>query len=157
MPIAVAFAKKINVIGFDLNAQKIAKYKAVIDPTREVGDEAIRKSTVEFTADETKLHEAKFHIVAVPTPVNADHTPDLSPVEGASAILGRNLTKGSVVVFESTVYPGVTEGVCVPILEKESGLKCGVDFKIGYSPERINPGDKMHRLETITPIVSGMG
>lgn len=156
MPIAVAFAKKINVIGFDLNAAKIELYKKGIDPTREVGDEAIKASTVEFTADETKLREAKFHIVAVPTPVNDDHTPDLSPVEGASRILGRNLTKGSIVVFESTVYPGVTEDVCVPILESESGLKCGVDFKIGYSPERINPGDKVHRLETIKKIVSGM-
>ncbi|MBP5621949.1 MAG: nucleotide sugar dehydrogenase, partial [Thermoguttaceae bacterium] len=156
MPIAVAFAKKINVIGFDLNEKKIELYRNGVDPTHEVGDEAISKSTVEFTQDETRLREAKFHIVAVPTPVNDDHTPDLTPVEGASTVLGRNLTKGSVVVFESTVYPGVTEDVCVPILEKESGLKCGVDFKIGYSPERINPGDKVHRLETITKIVSGM-
>lgn len=156
MPIAVAFAKKVNVIGFDLNAAKIDLYKKGVDPTREVGDEAIRDTTVEFTADETKLREAKFHIVAVPTPVKGDHTPDLTPVEGASEILGRNLSKGSIVVFESTVYPGVTEDVCVPILERESGLKCGVDFKIGYSPERINPGDKVHRLETITKIVSGM-
>ena len=156
MPIAVAFAKKIDVIGFDLNSRKIDMYKNGIDPTHEVGDDAISKSTVEFTSDESKLREAKFHIVAVPTPVNDDHTPDLTPVEGASTILGRNLTKGSVVVFESTVYPGVTEDVCVPILEKESGLKCGVDFKIGYSPERINPGDKVHRLETIKKIVSGM-
>ena len=156
MPIAVAFAKKINVVGFDLNKAKIDLYKSGIDPTREVGDDAIKATTVEFTADETKLREAKFHVVAVPTPVNDDHTPDLAPVEGASRILGRNLTKGSIVVFESTVYPGVTEDVCVPILEKESGLKCGVDFKVGYSPERINPGDKVHRLETITKIVSGM-
>ncbi len=156
MPIAVAFAKKIKVIGYDLNEKKIELYKSGIDPTREVGDEAIKASTVDFTADETRLREAKFHIVAVPTPVNDDHTPDLTPVEGASRILGRNLTKGSVVVFESTVYPGVTEDVCVPILEKESGLVCGKDFKIGYSPERINPGDKVHRLETITKIVSGM-
>ena len=156
MPIAVAFAKKVDVIGFDLNKQKIDLYKNGIDPTHEVGDEAIRKTTVHFTADETRLREAKFHIVAVPTPVNDDHTPDLRPVEGASTVLGRNLTKGSVVVFESTVYPGVTEDVCVPILERESGLKCGTDFKIGYSPERINPGDKVHRLETITKIVSGM-
>lgn len=156
MPIAVAFAKKIDVIGFDLNAAKIGLYKKGIDPTREVGEEAIQAATVEFTADETKLREAKFHIVAVPTPVNPDHTPDLTPVEGAGRILGRNLTKGSIVVFESTVYPGVTEEVCVPILEHESGLKCGVDFKIGYSPERINPGDKVHHLETITKIVSGM-
>ena len=156
MPIAVAFAKKIGVVGFDLNEKKIELYKNGIDPTNEVGDEAIKNTTVEFTADETKLKEAKFHIVAVPTPVNDDHTPDLSPVEGASEILGRNLTKGSIVVFESTVYPGVTEDVCIPILERESGLKCGVDFKIGYSPERINPGDKVHRLETIMKIVSGM-
>ncbi len=156
MPIAVAFARKINVIGYDLNEKKIELYKSGIDPTNEVGNEAISKTNVEFTADETKLREAKFHIVAVPTPVNEDHTPDLTPVEGASQILGRNLTKGSVVVFESTVYPGVTEDVCVPILERESGLKCGVDFKVGYSPERINPGDKVHRLETITKIVSGM-
>ena len=156
MPIAVAFAKKAQVIGYDLNAKKIELYKSGIDPTLEVGDDAIKNTTVEFTSDESKLREAKFHIVAVPTPVNDDHTPDLTPVEGASRILGRNLTKGSIVVFESTVYPGVTEDVCVPILEKESGLKCGVDFKIGYSPERINPGDKVHRLETIVKIVSGM-
>lgn len=156
MPIAVAFARKIKVVGFDLNAAKIDLYKSGVDPTNEVGDEVIRSTTVEFTADPAKLKEAKFHIVAVPTPVNDDHTPDLTPVEGASRILGQNLTKGSVVVFESTVYPGVTEDVCVPILEKESGLKCGVDFRIGYSPERINPGDKVHRLETITKIVSGM-
>lgn len=156
MPIAVAFARKVNVIGYDLNAAKIELYKSGIDPTNEVGNEVIRNTTVEFTADETKLREAKFHIVAVPTPVNDDHTPDLTPVEGASRILGRNLQKGSIVVFESTVYPGVTEDVCVPILEAESGLTCGVDFKIGYSPERINPGDKVHRLETIKKIVSGM-
>ena len=156
MPIAVAFAKKVDVIGFDLNKKKIELYKSGIDPTNEVGNDAIKNTTVEFTADETKLREAKFHIVAVPTPVNDDHTPDLTPVEGASQIVGRNLTKGSIVVYESTVYPGVTEDVCVPILEKESGLKCGVDFKVGYSPERINPGDKVHRLETIVKIVSGM-
>ena len=156
MPIAVSFAKKVKVIGYDLNKVKIELYKSGVDPTKEVGDDAIKNSKVEFTYDETKLKEAKFHIVAVPTPVYDDHTPDLSPVESASKILGRNLTKGSVVVYESTVYPGVTEDVCVPILEKESGLKCGVDFKVGYSPERINPGDKVHRLETITKIVSGM-
>ena len=156
MPIAVAFARKIKVVGFDLNAAKIDLYKNGIDPTNEVGNDVIKNTKVEFTADPSKLKEAKFHIVAVPTPVNDDHTPDLTPVEGASRILGQNLTKGSIVVFESTVYPGVTEDICVPILEKESGLKCGVDFKIGYSPERINPGDKVHRLETITKIVSGM-
>ena len=156
MPIDVAFAKKIDVVGYDLNAKRIELYTSGIDPTNEVGNDAIKATEVKFTADASKLREAKFHIVAVPTPVNADHTPDLTPVEGASEILGKNLTKGSVVVFESTVYPGVTEDVCVPILERESGLKCGVDFKIGYSPERINPGDKVHRLETITKIVSGM-
>ena len=156
MPIAVAFSKKVKVIGYDLNEKKIELYRSGIDPTNEAGSEAIKNCAVEFTTDETKLREAKFHIVAVPTPVNDDHTPDLTPVEGASRILGHNLTKGSIVVYESTVYPGVTEEVCVPILERESGLKCGVDFKIGYSPERINPGDKVHRLETITKIVSGM-
>ena len=156
MPIAVAFAKKVSVVGYDLNKAKVELYKSGIDPTNEVGNEAIKNSMVEFTSDETKLREAKFHIVAVPTPVYDDHTPDLTPVEGASRILGKNLVKGSIVVFESTVYPGVTEDVCVPILEKESGLKCGIDFKVGYSPERINPGDKVHRLETITKIVSGM-
>ncbi len=156
MPIAVAFAKKVNVIGYDLNTKKIELYKNGIDPTKEVGDDAIRKTTVDFTDDERKLQEAKFIIVAVPTPVNTDHTPDLTPVVGASEIVGRNLTKGSIVVYESTVYPGCTEDVCIPILERESGLKCGEDFKIGYSPERINPGDKVHRLENIHKIVSGM-
>ena len=156
IPIAVSFAKKIDVIGFDLNEKKIELYKNGIDPTQEVGDEAIRNTAVEFTSDEAKLREAKFHIVAVPTPVNADHTPDLTPVESASRIVGRNLSKGSIVVYESTVYPGVTEDICVPILEKESGLVCGKDFKVGYSPERINPGDKVHRLETIVKVVSGM-
>ena len=156
MPIAVEFAKHVNVIGFDINKAKIEAYKNGIDPTQEVGDEAIKASTVEWTYDEKKLSEAKFIIVAVPTPVNDDTTPDLTPVIGSSEIVGRNLTKGTIVVYESTVYPGVTEEVCVPILEKESGLKCGVDFKVGYSPERINPGDKVHRLTTIKKIVSGM-
>lgn len=156
MPIAVAFAKKVNVIGFDLNADKIELYKAGIDPTHEVGDEEIKKTNVFFTSEPQDLKKAKFHIVAVPTPVNLDHTPDLAPVENASRILGENLVKGSIVVFESTVYPGVTEDICTPILEKESGLKCGVDFKVGYSPERINPGDKIHCLENIQKIVSGM-
>ena len=156
MPIAVAFARKVGVIGFDLNEEKINKYKSGIDPTQEVGDDAISKTTVEFTSDPAKLKEARFHIVAVPTPINLDKTPDLHPVESASRLLGKNLTKGSIVVYESTVYPGVTEDVCVPILEEESGLKCGIDFKVGYSPERINPGDKLHRLENIKKIVSGM-
>ncbi len=156
MPIAVAYAKKIKVVGYDFNAAKVQLYKNGIDPTREVGNDAIKETTVEFTADPEKLRECKFHVVAVPTPVNNDHTPDLTPVEGASRTLGKYLTKGSIVVYESTVYPGVTEDICVPILEEESGLKCGVDFKVGYSPERINPGDKVHRLDTITKIVSGM-
>ena len=157
MPIAHAFAKKgINVIGFDLNKEKIELYKSGIDPTNEVGNDEIKKTKIRFTSNETDLKKAKFHIVAVPTPVNLDHTPDLTPVIGASEIVGRNLVPGSIVVYESTVYPGCTEHVCIPILEKESGLKCGVDFKIGYSPERINPGDKVHRLENIHKIVSGM-
>ena len=157
MPIAIAFAQKgMDVIGFDLNVEKIDLYKSGIDPTKEVGNEVIKNTTVYFTSDEFKLREASFHIVAVPTPVNTDHTPNLSPVIGASEIVGRNLSRGSIVVYESTVYPGVTEDVCVPILERESGMKCGVDFKVGYSPERINPGDKVHRLESINKIVSGM-
>lgn len=156
MPIAVAFAKKgLDVIGFDLNKEKINLYRNGVDPTKEVGDETIKTTTVNFTSDETSLKNAKFLIVAVPTPVNTDHTPDLTPVIGASEIVGRNLTKGAIVVYESTVYPGCTEDICIPILEKESGLKCGIDFKIGYSPERINPGDKIHRLENIHKIVSG--
>jgi UDP-N-acetyl-D-galactosamine dehydrogenase len=156
MPIAVAFARKLQVIGFDISKEKIELYAKGIDPTKEVGNEVIRTTTVEFTANEQKLREARFIIVAVPTPVNEDHTPDLRPIESASRTVGRNIVPGTIVVFESTVYPGVTEEICVPILEKESGLKCGTDFKVGYSPERINPGDKVHRLETIVKIVSGM-
>ena len=157
MPIAHAFAKKgLNVIGFDLNKAKIELYKSGVDPTKEVGDEEIKNTKIHFTADENDLQKAKFIIVAVPTPVNTDHTPDLAPVIGASEIVGRNLVEGSIVVYESTVYPGCTEDVCIPILEKQSGLKCGIDFKIGYSPERINPGDKVHRLENIHKIVSGI-
>ena len=156
MPIAVEFAKKISVIGFDVNKNKVEKYKEGIDLTNEVGNEELKKSTVEFTSDEAKLKEAIFYIVAVPTPVNLDKTPDLAPVISASEVVGRNMGKGAVVVFESTVYPGVTEDICVPILEKQSGLKCGKDFFIGYSPERINPGDKLHRLTNIKKIVSRM-
>ena len=154
MPIAIEFAKRgVDVIGYDLNKQKIETYKSGIDPTHEVGDDEIKSTTVEFTSDEQKLREAKFHIVAVPTPVNDDHTPDLTPVEGASKILGRNLTKGSVVVFESTVYPGVTEDECIPVVEKVSGLKFNEDFFAGYSPERINPGDKLHTVEKIKKVI----
>lgn len=156
MPIAVAFAEKIQVIGFDLKSEKIELYKKGVDLTREVGDEAIQRTSVDFTDDPARLREAKFHIVAVPTPVNQDHTPNLKPVEDAAGIIGQNLTKGSIIVFESTVYPGVTEEICVPVLEEASGLSCGTDFKVGYSPERINPGDKQHRLSNIRKIVSGM-
>lgn len=156
LPIAVAFARVANVIGFDVNKEKIDLYKAGKDPTAEIGDDSVRKSSVLFTSDEKELRDARFHIVAVPTPINQDHTPDLSPVEGASRVLGRNLAKNSIIVFESTVYPGVTEDVCIPIIEKESGLRCGTDFRVGYSPERINPGDKVHRLENIKKIVSAM-
>lgn len=155
MPIAVEFAKHVQVIGFDINEKRVNEYRNGIDSTNEVG-EAISKTTVDFTADPARLKEAKFIIVAVPTPVNSDNTPDLRPVEGASRTVGQNITPGTVVVFESTVYPGVTEDICVPIIEKESGLKCGVDWKIGYSPERINPGDRVHTLTTIRKIVSGM-
>lgn len=157
MPIAIEFAKRgMKVIGFDLNDSKIQLYKSGIDPTNEVGDDIIKTSNVYFTSDTRDLKKAKFHIVAVPTPVNEDHTPDLTPLRSASEIVGKNLVRGSVIVFESTVYPGVTEEVCQPILEKESGLKCGKDFKIAYSPERINPGDKLHKLSNIKKIVSGM-
>lgn len=158
LPLAVAFAeKKIDVIGFDLNKEKIEKYIAGDDPTDEVGEERLKNiKNIKYTTDEIELKKAKFHIVAVPTPVGKNNIPNLKPVEGASLIIGRNLTKGSYVIFESTVYPGVTEDICVPILEKESGLKCGVDFKVGYSPERVNPGDKLNTVETIVKIVSGM-
>ena len=155
MPIAVEFAKHIKVIGFDINEKRVNEYKNGIDSTNEVGD-AIKNTTVDFTANPARLKEAKFIIVAVPTPVNDDTTPDLKPVKGASKTVGQNLTPGTIVVFESTVYPGVTEDICIPIIEKESGLKCGVDWKIGYSPERINPGDRVHTLTSIRKIVSGM-
>ena len=155
MPIAVEFAKHVQVIGFDINEKRVNEYRNGIDATNEVGA-AIKNTTVDFTADPVRLKEAKFIIVAVPTPVNDDTTPDLRPVKGASRTVGQNLTPGSIVVFESTVYPGVTEDICVPIIEKESGLKCGVDWKIGYSPERINPGDRVHTLTSIRKIVSGM-
>lgn len=156
MPLAVAFAKKVDVIGFDVNKEKVEIYKSGIDVTNEVGNEALKASSCVFTYKEEDLKGAKFFVVAVPTPTNKDNTPDLRPVIGASKTVGRNLSKGSIVVFESTVYPGVTEEVCIPLLEAESGLKCGTDFKIGYSPERINPGDRVHTLEKIVKIVSGM-
>ncbi|MBQ3277408.1 MAG: nucleotide sugar dehydrogenase [Oscillospiraceae bacterium] len=156
MPIAVEFAKHVKVIGFNHNEYRIRQYKSGIDPTNEVGNEVISKTTVDFTSDEKRLSEARFIIVAVPTPVKDDNNPDLEPVENASRIVGRNMVPGTIVVYESTVYPGVTEDICIPILERESGLKCGEDFKIGYSPERINPGDRVHTLTSIRKVVSGM-
>ncbi len=156
LPLAVAFAEKVSTIGFDVNAEKIALYKSGIDPTNEVGDAQIQQTKLEFCSDPACLRQASVIIVAVPTPVNGDKTPNLGPIISACDIVGANLTKNSIVVFESTVYPGVTEDLCVPILEKQSGFQCGRDFKIGYSPERINPGDKVNRLQTITKIVSGM-
>ena len=156
MPIAIQFAKKIDVIGFDLNSSKINEYKNGHDVTGEAGDEELARTKMTFTDKESDLQNINFFIVAVPTPVNLDKTPDLSPVIGASEVVGRNIKKGSIVVFESTVYPGVTEDVCSPIIEKISGLKVGKDWWIGYSPERINPADKVHRLWNIKKIVSGM-
>lgn len=156
LPLAISFAKKTKVIGFDCNEKKINMYKGGIDVTNEVGNEEVKNTSLLFTANPNEIKEGDFVIVAVPTPIDKHNNPDLTPIIGASEFVGRNLKKGAIVVYESTVYPGVTEDICVPILEKESGLKCGQDFKIGYSPERINPGDKVHRFETITKIVSGM-
>ena len=143
-PQAMAFSKKVKTIGYDINKEKIKKYKKINNPN------------IEFTWEEEKLKEAKFIIVAVPTPINNDKTPDLNPVKEATKTIGRNLDKGAVVVYESTVYPGVTEDICIPILEQESGLIAGRDFKVGYSPERINPGDTINTLENIVKIVSGI-
>ncbi len=156
LPLAVAFAEKVNTVGFDVNADKIALYKSGIDPTNEIGDAQIQQTKLEFCSEPACLRQASVIIVAVPTPVNGDKTPNLGPIISACEIVGANMAKDSIVVFESTVYPGVTEDLCVPILESRSGLQCGRDFKIGYSPERINPGDKVNRLQTITKIVSGM-
>jgi UDP-N-acetyl-D-galactosamine dehydrogenase len=156
LPLAIAFSKRVDVIGFDLNERKIASYLSGVDVTGDVGDEAVRASAVRFTSDESQLERSRFFIVAVPTPIQSGNVPDLKYVENASRIVGRKLSEGAIVVFESTVYPGVTEEVCIPILEAESGLRCGKDFKVGYSPERINPGDKEHRLENTVKIVSGM-
>ena len=157
LPLAVAFDEEgIDVVGYNRSQGRIDLYKSGIDPTHEVGNERIKKCGVDFTADRKRLQECKFIIVAVPTPVDEGHVPDLSPVTSSTAVIGRNLTVGSIVVYESTVYPGVTEDICIPILEKESGMKCGVDFFVGYSPERINPGDNVHTLRTIRKIVSGM-
>ena len=156
LPLAISFSKKVEVIGFDINKEKVKAYKEGIDVTNEVGNKSLRETTAFLTSNEEELKKAKFHIIAVPTPINPDKTPNLDAVIEANKIVGRNLVKCSIVVYESTVYPGVTEDICVPILEKESGLRCGIDFKIGYSPERINPGDRVHRLEKIKKVVSGM-
>lgn len=156
LPLAISFAKKFKVIGFDINKNKIEKYKKGIDVTNEVGNEEVMNTTMEFTSEPKKIKEADFVIVAVPTPIDMHKKPDLNPVVKSSETVGKNLKKGAVVVYESTVYPGLTEETCQPILEEQSGMKCGQDFKIAYSPERINPGDKEHRFETITKIVSGM-
>lgn len=155
IPLAVEFARHASVIGFDINKEKIKLYEKGIDPTEEIGDEEVKNTTVKFTSNEEDLKDAKFHIVAVPTPINQDKTPDLKPVIGATEAIARNLAKGSIIVYESTVYPGTTEEICIPILEEISGLKYMEDFKVGYSPERINPGDKVNRLTTIMKIVSG--
>lgn len=154
LPLAVEFAKKVPVIGFDINEDKLNAYRKGLDPTHSMGD--VSQSGIDFTSDERRIKEADFVIIAVPTPVFADNEPDLRPLKGASQTVGRNLQKGAVVVYESTVYPGMTEDFCGPILEKMSGLKIGQDFKIAYSPERINPGDRQHHLTNIKKIVSGM-
>ncbi|MCG7333061.1 nucleotide sugar dehydrogenase [Salinicoccus roseus] len=156
LPIAIEFAKHVDVIGFDTNEHKIKLYKEGHDPTKEVGDKAIKETSINFTNNPEKLQEVDFHIVAVPTPINSDKTPNLEPLENATKTIGKNISKGSIIVFESTVYPGMTEDICIPILEKESNLYCGKDFKVGYSPERINPGDKVHTLNNIVKIVSSI-
>lgn len=155
LPLAIEFAKKYDVVGFDINEEKLNKYLSGIDITDEVGDEAVKNTTMKFTSNPSDLQDCKFLVVAVPTPINIDKTPNLKPVIGASEIVGRNLSKGSIVIYESTVYPGTTEEICLPILEKESGLKLGENFKLGYSPERINPGDRVNTLTKIIKIVSG--
>jgi UDP-N-acetyl-D-glucosamine/UDP-N-acetyl-D-galactosamine dehydrogenase len=156
LPLAVEFGKKYRTIGFDLSQPKIDAYKRHVDPTGEVsGDELRAAAQLTPTTDAAALREADFVVVAVPTPVDDAHNPDFTPLEGASRSVGRNLKPGAIVVYESTVYPGATEEICIPILERESGLKWGTDFFVGYSPERINPGDKVHTLTTIVKVVSG--
>ena len=154
LPIAVSFAKKAAVIGYDINDKKIESYKNGEDVTQEVSGEVLQNTSIDFTTDENRLSEASFIVITVPTPINYDHTPDLSPVIQASKTVGRNISRGTIIVYESTVYPGCTDDVCIPILEKESRMKCGVDFYVGYSPERINPGDKVHRFENICKIIA---
>lgn len=155
LPIALAFARKIRVIGFDINENRVDLMKKHIDPSDELGSGDFENTDIEFTADKEDLKKAAFHIVAVPTPIDKHNLPDLTPLIAATRTVGSILKKGDYVVYESTVYPGATEEDCLPILEELSGLKCGTDFKLGYSPERINPGDKDHTITTITKVVSG--
>ena len=156
LPLAIAFSKHFSVIGYDQNAEKIDAYRRGIDPSGEISFDDVDRTRITFADDESALDDAVFYVVAVPTPINGDKTPDLAPLRGATRAIGRHMKKGSIVVYESTVYPGVTEDVCLPLLEEESGLRGGTDFKVGYSPERINPGDTVNRLENIVKIVSGM-
>ena len=156
LPLAVEFAKYYSVIGYDVSEEKIAHYRSGKSTVMEIKSDDVAESGIMFTADESELGKADIMIVAVPTPVRSDNTPDLSPLISVSRTIGKNMSRGAVIVYESTVYPGVTEEVCMPLLEQESGMKCGVDFKIGYSPERINPGDTVHTLTNIKKIVSGM-
>ena len=156
IPLAISFSKKYEVIGFDTNKEKIEKYRNGIDVTKEIGNNVIKSSNIKFTSDEKILERCDFIIIAVPTPIDEENKPDVKPLELASGIVGKNLKRNAIVIYESTVYPGLTEEVCLPILEKYSNMKCGRDFKIAYSPERINPGDKVNTFETITKIVSGM-
>lgn len=156
MPLAVAFAKSFDVIGFDIDKGKIDQYLNNIDPTGEVGSEILKETTLKFTSNENDLKEADFYIITVPTPIKQDNTPNLDPIEGATKLVGKYLSKGDIVVYESTVYPGVTEDFCVPLLDELSNLECPKDYKVGYSPERINPGDKKNTVENIIKIVSGI-
>ena len=156
LPLAAAFSKYFSVIGYDRDANKIASYRAGKDPTGERAMHGTSADAIDFTCDERRLREASFLVVAVPTPINGDKTPDLTPLKEATLEIGRNLRRDSIVVYESTVYPGVTEDICCPLLEEVSGLRAGVDFRVGYSLERINPRDRVNRLENIVKIVSGM-
>lgn len=156
MPLAVAFAEKFEVVGFDIDATKVEKYNNNIDPTGEVGTEGLKQTTMKFTSKEEDLKDVNFYVITVPTPIKQDNTPNLAPIEGATEVVGRYLSKDDVVVYESTVYPGVTEDICLPLLEQQSGLKSIEEFKVGYSPERINPGDKKNTVKNIVKIVSGI-
>jgi len=156
LPLALAFGRELSTIGFDISPEKVEAYREGYDPTGEMENDLFTRAILlEYTTEASRISEADFVVVAVPTPVNNAHQPDLTPVVKATETVGRNLKPGAIVVFESTVYPGVTEDECVPILERESGLKCGAGFKVGYSPERVNPGDKVHILETIVKVVAG--